>query len=118
MAVRAFASPCLWTAPPRAWTRAMAAPAVVVIEDEPQIRRFLRVALGGEGYRVHEASTAAGGLVEVASRQPEIVILDLGLPDGDGLDVIRKVRGWSAVPVVVLSARVQQSDNVAALEAV
>ena len=95
----------------------MADPAVVVIEDEPQIRRFLRVALGGEGYRVHEASTAADGLVEVATRQPEIVILDLGLPDGDGLEVIRKLREWSAVPVIVLSARGQEADKVAALDA-
>jgi len=86
-------------------------PAVVIVEDEPQIRRFLRAALGGQGYRVHEASTGADGLVEVASRQPDVVIVDLGLPDMDGLDVIRKVREWSAVPVIVLS------DKVAALDA-
>jgi len=92
-------------------------PAVVVVEDEPQIRRFLRAALGGQGYRVYEASTGADGLVEVASRQPDVVILDLGLPDMDGLDVIRKVREWSAVPVVVLSARGQEADKVAALDA-
>ena len=92
-------------------------PAVVIVEDEPQIRRFLRAALGGQGYRVHEASTGADGLVEVASRQPDVVIVDLGLPDMDGLDVIRKVREWSAVPVIVLSARGQEADKVAALDA-
>jgi two-component system KDP operon response regulator KdpE len=95
----------------------MADPTVVVIEDEPQIRRFLRAALGGEGYRVHEASTGADGLVEVASRQPDVVVLDLGLPDTDGLDVIRRVREWSAVPVIILSARGQEADKVAALDA-
>ena len=92
-------------------------PGVVVVDDEPQIRRFLRAALAGQGYRVHEASTGADGLVEVASRQPDVVILDLGLPDMDGLDVIRKVREWSAVPVIVLSARGQEADKVAALDA-
>ena len=92
-------------------------PSIVVVDDEPQIRRFLRAALAGQGYRVHEASTGADGLVEVASRQPDVVILDLGLPDMDGLDVIRKVREWSAVPVIVLSARGQEADKVAALDA-
>jgi two-component system, OmpR family, KDP operon response regulator KdpE len=92
-------------------------PGVVVVEDEPQIRRFLRAALAGQGYRVYEASTGADGLVEVASRQPELVILDLGLPDVDGIDFIRKVREWSAVPVIVLSARGQEADKVAALDA-
>src|SRR6266403_358818 len=92
-------------------------PCVVVVEDEPQIRRFVRAALAGQGFRVHEAATGADGLVEVASRQPDIVILDLGLPDMDGLEVIRKVREWSAVPVIVLSARGQEADKVAALDA-
>ena len=92
-------------------------PCVVVVEDEPQIRRFLRAALAGQGFRVHEAGTGADGLVEVASRQPDVVILDLGLPDMDGLDLIRKVREWSAVPVIVLSARGQEADKVAALDA-
>lgn len=92
-------------------------PSVVVVEDEPQIRRFLRAALSGQGYRVHEAPTGADGLVEVASRQPDVVILDLGLPDMDGLEVIHKVREWSAVPVIVLSARGQEADKVAALDA-
>ena len=92
-------------------------PSIVVIDDEPQIRRFLRAALAGQGYRVHEASTGADALVEVASRQPDVVVLDLGLPDMDGIDVIRKVREWSAVPLIVLSARGQEADKVAALDA-
>ncbi len=92
-------------------------PCVVIVEDEPQIRRFLRAALAGQSFRVHEAGTGADGLVEVASRQPDVVVLDLGLPDLDGLDVIRKIREWSAVPVIVLSARGQETDKVAALDA-
>jgi two-component system KDP operon response regulator KdpE len=92
-------------------------PVVVLIEDEPQIRRFLRATLTGQGYRLFEAGTAADGLVEVASRQPDIVIIDLGLPDLDGLEVIRRLREWSKVPVIVLSARGQERDKVAALDA-
>jgi two-component system KDP operon response regulator KdpE len=92
-------------------------PVVVLIEDEPPIRRFLRVILKAEGYRLFEAGTGADGLVEVASRQPEVVILDLGLPDIDGLEVLRRIREWSAVPVIVLSARGQERDKVAALDA-
>jgi two-component system KDP operon response regulator KdpE len=95
----------------------MPEPVIALIEDEPQIRRFLRVILGGHGYRLLEAATGADGLVEVASRNPDVVILDLGLPDVDGLDVIRRVREWSQVPVIVLSARGQERDKVAALDA-
>ena len=95
----------------------MAEPSVVVIEDELQIRRFLRVALTGQGYRVFEAGTGEDGLVEAASRQPDIVILDLGLPDIDGLHVIARIREWSAVPIIVLSAREQERDKVKALDA-
>ena len=95
----------------------MADPVVVVIEDEPQIRRFLRVALTGQGYRVFEASTGEDGLIEAASRQPDVVIVDLGLPDIDGLQVIARLREWSAVPVIVLSARGQEPDKVKALDA-
>src|SRR2546425_6529562 len=72
-------------------------PVVVLIEDEPQIRRFLRVTLTGQGYRLFEATTGADGLVEVGSRQPDVVIVDLGLPDIDGIDVIRRLREWTAV---------------------
>jgi two-component system KDP operon response regulator KdpE len=95
----------------------MPEPVVVLVEDEPQIRRFLRATLGGQGYRLFEATTGADGLVEVASRQPDVVIVDLGLPDMDGLEVIRRLREWSAVPVIVLSARGQERDKVAALDA-
>ncbi len=94
-----------------------ARPVVVVIEDDPQIRRFLRSSLDAQGFTVHEADTGKQGLVECATRRPEVVILDLGLPDMDGVEVIRQVREWSAVPIVVLSARSQESEKVAALEA-
>src|SRR5436309_15972876 len=92
-------------------------PVVVVIEDEPQIRKFLRATLEGQGYRLFEASTGADGVVEIGSRQPDVVIVDLGLPDMDGLEVIRRVREWTAVPVIVLSARGQERDKVTALDA-
>ncbi|MBI4627267.1 MAG: response regulator [Candidatus Rokubacteria bacterium] len=92
-------------------------PVVVLIEDEPQIRRFLRATLTREGYRLFEAPTGAAGLVEVGSRQPDVVIVDLGLPDMDGLEVIRRLREWTAVPVIVLSARGQERDKVVALDA-
>jgi two-component system KDP operon response regulator KdpE len=92
-------------------------PVVILIEDEPQIRRFLRATLTGQGYRLFEAPTGADGLVEVGSRQPDVVIIDLGLPDMDGIDVIRRLREWSAVPIIVLSARGQERDKVAALDA-
>jgi two-component system KDP operon response regulator KdpE len=92
-------------------------PVVVLIEDEPQIRRFLRATLGSSGYRLHEATSGEDGLVEAATRQPDVVILDLGLPDIDGLQVIRRLREWSKVPIIVLSARGQEGDKVAALDA-
>ena len=72
----------------------MSAPIAVVIEDEPQIRRFVRAALEAEGWQVHEAGTARAGLTEAGTRKPDLLVLDLGLPDGDGLEVIRDVRGW------------------------
>jgi two-component system KDP operon response regulator KdpE len=89
---------------------------VVVVEDEPQIRRFLRVTLGGQGYRVHESGTGADGLVEVATRQPDVVILDLGLPDMDGLELNRAIRANSSVPIVVLSIRGDEREKVEALD--
>ena len=92
-------------------------PIVVVIEDEPQIRRFVRTALEAEGWLVHEADTAKKGLTEAGTRKPDLLVLDLGLPDGNGLDVIRDVRGWSAVPIIVLSARSDEADKIAALDA-
>jgi two-component system KDP operon response regulator KdpE len=90
---------------------------VVVIEDELQIRRFLRAALEGADMTVHEAADGRQGLIEVATRQPDLVIVDLGLPDQDGVVVIRELRGWSGVPVIVLSARTQEAEKVAALDA-
>ncbi|MDR3451630.1 MAG: two-component system response regulator KdpE [Rhodoferax sp.] len=95
----------------------MPSPIAVVIEDEPQIRRFVRAALEAEGWQVHEAETARRGLSEAGTRKPDLLVLDLGLPDGDGLDVIRDVRGWSGVPIIVLSARSDEADKVAALDA-
>jgi two-component system, OmpR family, KDP operon response regulator KdpE len=92
-------------------------PIVVLIEDEPQIRRFLRATLSGQGYRLFEAATGADGLVEVGSRQPDVIIIDLGLPDMDGVEVIRRLREWTAVPIIVLSARGQERDKVTALDA-
>ena len=95
----------------------MPSPVVVVIEDEPHIRRFVRAALEGEGWQVHEADTAKKGLTEAGTRKPDLLVLDLGLPDSDGLDLIRDVRGWSAVPIIVLSARTDETDKIAALDA-
>jgi two-component system KDP operon response regulator KdpE len=94
-----------------------ASPTVVVIEDEPQIRRFVRTALEAEGCHVVEAATGERGLVETGTRKPDLVILDLGLPDRDGVDVVRDLRSWSAVPILILSARVDETDKVAALDA-
>lgn len=90
---------------------------VVVIEDEPQIRRFLRTALEVEGCSVTDAATAERGLIEAGTRKPDLVILDLGLPDRDGVDVVRDIRGWSTVPILILSARTDEADKVAALDA-
>jgi two-component system KDP operon response regulator KdpE len=95
----------------------MTLPVVIVIEDEPQIRRFVRAALEAEGWQVHEADTAKRGLADAGTRKPDLLIVDLGLPDGDGLDVIRDVRSWSNVPIVVLSARSDEADKIAALDA-
>lgn len=94
-----------------------ASPTVVVIEDEPQIRRFVRTALEAEGCHVVEAGEGERGLVEAGTRKPDLVILDLGLPDRDGVDVVRDLRSWSAVPILILSARVDETDKVAALDA-
>jgi two-component system KDP operon response regulator KdpE len=92
-------------------------PLVLIVDDELPIRRFLRVSLAGEGYRVVEAATAAEALEQIAAQRPDVVVLDLGLPDRDGVEVIREVREWSSVPIVVLSVRDRESDKVAALEA-
>jgi len=92
-------------------------PVAVLIEDERQIRRFVRAALESEGWSVHESDTLKQGLVEAGTRKPDVVIVDLGLPDGDGVDLIRDLRTWSGVPVIVLSARSDESDKVEALDA-
>lgn len=90
---------------------------VLIIEDEHAIRRFLRSALEGDGLRVHEADTLQRGLLEAATRKPDLVILDLGLPDGDGIEFIRDFRQWSQVPILVLSARAEETDKITALDA-
>src|SRR5262245_52893444 len=92
-------------------------PMVLVIEDEPEIRRFLRASLLGQGYRLVEATTGQEGLQAAETRQPELIILDLGLPDMDGLEIIRRLRSWTSVPLVVVSAREQETSKVAALDA-
>jgi two-component system KDP operon response regulator KdpE len=89
---------------------------ILLIEDERQMRRFLRVALQSEGYSIIETETAADGLSQAAMRNPDIIILDLGLPDMDGLEVIKKLREWSAVPVIIISAREQEGDKIKALD--
>jgi len=93
------------------------APVAILVEDERQIRRFVRTALETEGWHVFEAETLKGGLVEAGTRKPDVVILDLGLPDGDGVEFIHDFRTWSAVPVIVLSARTHETDKIKALDA-
>lgn len=92
-------------------------PLILVIEDEQAIRRFLRASLEAHGYRVKEAETVRDGLLQSRTQRPDLILLDLGLPDGDGLDLTKAVRADSAVPIVVLSARGQEEDKVAALDA-
>ncbi len=93
------------------------APLVLVVEDEPQMRRFLRATLTAHGYRLVEAETATVALSHATAHNPDLVLLDLGLPDRDGLEVTRLLREWNAKPVIVLSARGQESDKIAALDA-
>ncbi len=95
----------------------MSSPVALLVEDEPQIRRFLRTALEAEGWTVHETDTQRQGLIDAGTRKPDLIIVDLGLPDGDGVTLIREVRAWSAVPVIVLSARAAENDKIAALDA-
>ena len=92
-------------------------PTVLIIEDDDYIRRFVRQALESEGCTVHEADTVKRGLIEAGTRQPDAIVLDLGLPDEDGMTLIRELRGWTEVPVLVLSARSAEADKVAALDA-
>jgi two-component system, OmpR family, KDP operon response regulator KdpE len=93
-----------------------AGPLILLIEDEPQMRRFLRVSLSAHGYRLVEAATGREGLTQAAGRNPDVILLDLGLPDQDGLDLTRELREWSATPIIVISARGREQDKVAALD--
>ena len=95
----------------------MSAPVALLVEDEPQIRRFVRTALEAEGWSVHESGTVRQGIVDAGTRKPDMVIVDLGLPDGDGVDLIVQLRGWSSVPVIVLSARSAENEKIRALDA-
>ncbi len=91
-------------------------PIILILEDEREIRQFVRTALESEGCQVFEAGTVKQGLVAAATRRPDLIIADLGLPDGDGVDFIRQVRTWTGVPIIVLSARTHENDKVAALD--
>lgn len=93
------------------------APVALVVEDEPPVRKFLRATLASHGFRVVEAKNASEAIALFTSHNPEIVLLDLGLPDGDGLDVTRKLREFSTAPIIVISARGRETDKVAALDA-
>ena len=89
---------------------------IVVIEDESEILRFLRTTLPTHGFRICEATSGQGGLIEIKTRNPDLILLDLGLPDMDGAEVIRQVREWTSTPIIVLSAREQEQQKVAALD--
>jgi two-component system KDP operon response regulator KdpE len=90
---------------------------ILVIEDEPQVVRFLRASLSSHGFKILEATTGQRGLIEASARVPDLVLLDLGLPDMDGVLVARRIREWSSVPIIVLSARGQERDKIEALDA-
>jgi two-component system, OmpR family, KDP operon response regulator KdpE len=90
---------------------------ILMVEDEPEIRRFVRAALTAEGHKVVESVTARRGAIDATTHKPDLTIVDLGLPDRDGIDVIRQIRTWSPMPIIVLSARVQESSKISAFEA-
>src|SRR3954469_9219995 len=92
-------------------------PVILVIDDEPPIQKFLRVTLEAQGYQVVEAVTGKAGLIHAASRTPDLIILDLGLPDIDGVDVTRQLREWSKIPIIIVSARGKEQDKILALDA-
>jgi len=92
-------------------------PLLLLIEDDPAMRRFLRAALGTHDFRLVEAGTMREGLAQAAGRNPDVILLDLGLPDGDGLDATRQLREWTPTPIIVISARGQEHDKIAALDA-
>jgi two-component system KDP operon response regulator KdpE len=89
---------------------------VLVVDDEPQIRRFLRASLGAHNYRISEAATGGGALMMATTEHPDVVILDLGLPDIDGTEVISRIREWSKVPIIILSVRGREADKIEALD--
>src|SRR5947208_14868471 len=89
----------------------------LVIDDEPQMRRLLRIALEGNGYRVFDAANGKDGLLEAVQCRPEIILLDLGLPDMDGTEVLKRLREWSKIPVLVLTVRDREADKITALDA-
>lgn len=90
---------------------------ILVVEDEPGIRRFLRATFDAEGYRVVESASGRRGMIDAGAQKPDLAIVDLGLPDVDGIDVIRRIRTWSSMPVIVLSARTQERTKIEALDA-
>jgi len=90
---------------------------ILVIEDDPPIRKFLRVTLGSQGFQIVESETGKDGLLQAASRAPELIILDLGLPDMDGVELVKQLRDWSTVPVIIVSARGKEQDKIVALDA-
>jgi len=92
-------------------------PAILLVEDEPEIRRFVRASLAAEGYRVVEAAKGERGAIDAGTHKPDMAIVDLGLPDIDGIEVIRRIRAWSSMPIVVLSARAQEQSKIEALDA-
>jgi len=94
-----------------------AGPVVLVIDDEAPIRKFLRAGLEGQGYTVVESETAGDGITQAATRSPDLVLLDLGLPDADGTEVVSRIREWSTLPILVLSARGHENDKIRALDA-
>lgn len=94
-----------------------ARPTILIVEDEPEIRLFLRTSLSLEGYRIAESTTGRRGLIDAGTHKPDLAIIDLGLPDLDGIDVIRRIREWSSMPILVLSARSQERSKIDALDA-
>ena len=92
-------------------------PTILVVEDEPEIRRVLRLSLGAEGYRVVESGTGRRGTIDAGTHKPDVAIVDLGLPDFDGVEVVRRIREWSPMPIVILSARTQEHAKIEAFDA-
>jgi len=90
---------------------------LLIVEDEPEIRRFLRSSLGAEGYRVVESAAGRRGAIDAQTHKPDLVIIDLGLPDIDGVDIIRQIRSWSRMPILVVSARMNERSKIEALDA-